>query len=133
VHIHVCRHEERLIGLLASKGMDTKDIVVPCGSSCRFLSERGCELADIKPFQCRLYPLLYLTDGSLGIDLACTFSGEYLSQLRDPASDARRHFKAVKKEASLLGDDEKRALADWSRYVCDAVTLDEDKMKGSKQ
>ncbi len=124
MHIRVCSHEKRLIGLLASKGMDTKDIVVPYGSSCRFLSDSGCTLGDMKPFQCRLYPILFLGDGSLGIDPACASSGEYISQLKDPASDARRHFKAVKKEASLLDDDEKRALADWSRYVCDVITLD---------
>jgi Fe-S-cluster containining protein len=125
VHIRVCSHEKRLIGLLASKGMDAKDIVVPYGSSCRFLSDMGCTLGDMKPFQCRLYPILFLSDGSMGIDPACTYSSEYLSQLNDPASEARRHFKAVKKEASLLGDDEKRALADWSRYVCDVVRLEE--------
>jgi len=125
VHIHICGHEKQLIGLLASKGIDTKDIVVPYGSSCRFLSDKGCTLGGMKPFQCRLYPILFLSDGTLGIDPACTYSGEYLSQFHDPASEARRHYAAMKKEASVLGDDEKRALADWSRYVCDAITLDE--------
>jgi Fe-S-cluster containining protein len=124
VHIHVCGHEERLTGLLVSEGMDTKDIVVPYGSSCRFLGAEGCVLGDIKPFQCRLYPVLFLSGGSLGVDPACTYSGEYLSQLNDPASEARRHFSAMKKEASLLDDDEKRALSDWSRYVCDVIPLE---------
>lgn len=124
MHIHVFGHEKRLIGLLASKGMDTKDVVIPYGSSCRFLNERGCSLGDMKPFQCRLYPLLFLSDGSLGVDPACTYSGEYLSQLQDASSDVRRHFEAVKKEASLLSDDEKRLLAEWSRFVCDVVTLE---------
>ena len=130
MHIHVCGHEGQLRGLLASKGLDTNDIIVPFGASCRFLGESGCVLGDLKPFQCRLYPILFLGDGALGIDPACTYSGEYLSQLRDPASDAGRHYAAMKKEASLLGDGEKRALADWSRYVCDVVTLE--KTKGSK-
>lgn len=124
MHIHVCGHELQLIGLLASRGMDTKDVVVPYGSSCRFLGDRGCTLGDVKPFQCRLYPILFLSDGSLGIDPACAYSGEYISQLRDPASEARRHYTDVKKEASLLDDDEKRALADWSKYVCDVVRLE---------
>ncbi len=78
----------------------------------------------MKPFQCRLYPVLFLSDGSLGIDPACTHSGEYISQLRDPASDARRHFNEMKKEMSLLDEAEKLALADWSRYVCDVVKLE---------
>ncbi len=124
VHIHVCGHESRLIGLLGSEGADTEDIVIPCGTSCRFLSEAGCTLGDIKPFQCQLYPLLVLGDGSLGIDPACASSGEYLSQLHDPASEAWGHFKAMKREASALGEGEKRALADWSRYVCDVVRLE---------
>ncbi len=124
MHIRVCGHEGQLTGLLVSKGLDTKDIVVPYGSSCRFLGDMGCTLGDLKPFQCRLYPILFLSDGSLGIDPACTYSGEYISQLSDPASDARRHFNAMKREASLLGDEEKRALAGWSRYVCDVVSLE---------
>ncbi len=124
VHISVFGHEKRLTGLLASRGMDTEEIVVPYGASCRFLGEAGCVLGDAKPFQCRLYPLLLLSDGSLGIDPACTYSGEYLSQLKDPASEARHHFKAMKKEASLLDDDGRRALADWSRYVCDVVGVE---------
>ncbi len=112
--------------------MDTEDITVPYGASCRFLSDKGCALGDMKPFQCRLYPVLFLSDGSLGIDPACVSSGEYLSQLGDPASDARRHFDSIKKEASLLSDHEKRALADWSRYVCDVIKLDKEIVKGSK-
>jgi Fe-S-cluster containining protein len=104
-------------------GLDKNDIVVPCGSSCRFIDESGCTLGNAKPFQCRLYPLLFLFDGSLGIDPACTYSGEYLSQLPDPQSDARRHFEEMKKEASMLNEKEKLALADWSRFVCDVVDL----------
>jgi len=102
-------------------GQDTKDIIVPPFSSCRFLGENGCSLGDSKPFQCMAYPVLFLCDGSLGIDPACTHSGEYVSQLGDPLSDAGRHFQAVKKVASSLGDDEKRVLADWSRFIDDII------------
>jgi Fe-S-cluster containining protein len=105
--------------------MDTKEIIVPYAASCRFLSDEGCALGDMKPFQCRLYPLLFLCDGSLGIDPACTYSGEYLSLLQDPASDACRHLEEMKKEASMLSEDEKRLLAEWSRYVCDVVALED--------
>ncbi len=125
IHIHVCDHEQRLRGRLAAGGMDPKEITVPYAASCRFLGDRGCELGDLKPFQCRLYPLLFLSDGSLGIDPACAHSGEYLSQLPDPSSDARRHFDSMRREAAVLGEGEKRCLAEWSRYVCDAVTIDD--------
>lgn len=109
--------------MLESLGLDKNEIVVPYGSSCRFFNESGCTLGGTRPFQCRLYPLLFLYEGSLGIDPACTYSGEYLSQLADPLSDARRHFETMKKEASKLSKEEKLALADWSRYVCDVVNL----------
>jgi|GEM_PF-4656756 len=121
VHIHVCSHEKNMASLLSSMGQDTKDIIVPPFSSCRFLGENGCSLGDTKPFQCMAYPVLFLDDGSLGIDPACTHSGEYVSQLEDPESDAGRHFQGVKKVAAGLDNDEKRALADWSRFVCDII------------
>ena len=124
VHIYVCGHETDLICKLSSLRMDTRDITVPYASSCRFLSDNGCALGEMKPFQCRLYPLLFLYDGSLGVDPACTYSGEYISQLDDAHSDARLHLESMKKEASKLSDNEKLALADWSRYVCDVVKLD---------
>jgi Fe-S-cluster containining protein len=123
VHINVCGHEKRLISLLGARGMDTEEIIVPYAASCRFLADDGCTLGGDKPFQCRLYPLLVLGDGSLGVDPACTYSGEYISQLRDPSGDARQHLEAMKKEASMLSEKDKRALTDWSRYVCDVVTL----------
>jgi len=104
--------------------MDTRDITVPFASSCRFLNDKGCVLGGLKPFQCRLYPLLFLYDGSLGVDPACTFSEEYLAQLKIAGSDARLHLDAMKKEASRLTEKEILALADWSRYVCDVVRLD---------
>lgn len=113
-----------MIGRLASRGRDTKEIMIPYAASCPFLSDEGCTLGAIKPFMCRLYPLLLLKDGSLGVDPACTLSGEYIGQLHDPASDARRHFEAMKAEAALLSDKEKAMLAEWSRHVCDTVTLD---------
>jgi len=123
VHIYVCGHEQDLIARLSSLGMDTRDITVPYASSCRFLMDNGCALGNMKPFQCRLYPLLFLNDGSLGVDPACTYSGEYISQLQDPGSDGSLHLSTMKKEASKLSDKEKLALAEWSRYVCDVVTL----------
>ena len=104
--------------------MDTRDITVPFASSCRFLNDKGCVLGGLKPFQCRLYPLLFLYDGSLGVDPACTFSEEYLAQLKIAGSDARLHLDAMKKEASRLTEKEILALADWSRYVCDVIRLD---------
>ena len=127
VHIHVCGHEKQLIEQLNTAGSDIKDIIVPFAANCRFLSVDGCTLGDIKPFQCRLYPLLFLGDGTLGVDPACTFSGEYISELKDPSSDASRHFDAMKGEASHLGEDEKRSLADWSRFICDIIALEEGK------
>ncbi len=123
MHIYVCGHEKKTLALLESLGLDDNEIIVPYSSSCRFINESGCTLGDTKPFQCRLYPLLFLYDGSLGVDPACTYSGEYLSQLSDPGSDARSHFEAMKKEAKDLTKKEKLALADWSRYVCDVVKL----------
>lgn len=124
VHIYVCGHEKGLISLLSSLGLDTRDIIVPFSSTCRFMGPDGCTLGAMKPFQCRAYPVLFLSDGSLGVDPACTFSGEYLSRLQDPDSDARQHYEAVKKEIAELGDGEKLKLADWSRYVCDVVRVD---------
>lgn len=64
----------------------------------------------------------------MGIDPGCKFSGEYISRLADPASDAARHFKSMRQEAALLPDEEKQGLCEWSRYVCDIKALpDEDK------
>jgi Fe-S-cluster containining protein len=123
VHINVCGHEKKLISLLKSRGLDTTEIIIPYAASCRFLGDDGCTLGKEKPFQCRLYPLLVLGDGSLGIDPACTYSGEYISQLQGPSGEARRHLESMKKEASMLSEKEKRALADWGRYVCDAAAL----------
>ncbi len=123
VRIYVCRHEEDLIKLLRADGMDEAYITVPPSASCRFLGDDGCILGDIKPFQCRLYPLLILSDGSLGLDPACTYSGEYISRLSDHSSDARRHLEAMKREAATLTDKERQLLAEWSRYVCDIVKL----------
>lgn len=123
VHIYICGHEKRLIDLLMSQCGDIKEILVPYAASCPFLSDSGCKLGEIKPFQCRLYPLLFLEDGSLGVDPACTYSGEYMSQLSDPASEARVHFEAMKAEASHLSDKEKSLLAEWSRFVCDVVVV----------
>ncbi len=131
MHIYVCGHEKKTLALLESLGIENNEILVPYSSSCRFNNENGCILGDTKPFQCRLYPLLFLYDGYLGIDPACTYSGEYLSQLTDPLSDARSHFDAMKKEASLLTKAEKLALADWSHYVCDVVTLKKNKKNSS--
>ena len=127
VHIHVCGHEKRLIERLESLGMDRQEILVPVAASCPFLSSSGCTLGDMKPFQCRLYPLLFLRDGSLGLDPECAYSEEYMAQLQDSASEARDHYAAMKVEASQLGDKEKSLLAEWSRFVCDIVVLKEDK------
>ena len=126
VHIHVCGHEKRLMERLASEKRDIKEIVVPYASSCPFLNHAGCMLGDIKPFQCRLFPLLFLRDGSLGVDPACTYSEEYMSQLRDTSSEAWQHYTAMKAEAAQLGEKEKTLLAEWSHYVCDVVVLKED-------
>ena len=123
VHIYVCGHEKRLIDHLASMGRDTKDITVSYGSSCPFLTETGCSLGDMKPYQCRMYPILVLPDGALGVDPACTFSEEYLTQLQTACSDAWLHFDAMEKEALQLSDKEKTLLAEWSRYVCDVVVV----------
>lgn len=127
VHIYVCGHEERLIERLASEGKDTKEILVQVASSCPFLCDTGCMLGDIKPFQCRLYPLLFLRDGSLGVDPECTYSEEYLAQLSDPPSEAWQHYAAMKVEAAGLSDREKALLAEWSHFVCDVVVLKVDK------
>lgn len=124
VHIHVCGHEARLIERLADLGRDTREIMVPYAASCTFLGDRGCTLGDLKPFQCRLYPVLLLNDGSLGVDPACTVAREYLAQLHVASSDARRHFERMKAELVMLNGREKELLAEWSRYVCDVVALD---------
>lgn len=123
VHIYVCGHEKRLMGLLASQGRDTKEILVPYAASCPYLNDSGCTLGDIKPFQCRLYPMLVLRDGTLGVDPACTYSGEYMAQLKDASSEAWQHYSAMKKEAALLSKEEKALLAEWSRFVCDVVVI----------
>ena len=125
VHIHVCGHEKRLIERLVSQGRDTKEILVPVAASCPFLCDTGCALGAIKPFQCRLYPLLVLQDGSLGLDPECRYSEEYMAQLQDPSSEAWQHYSAMKAEASQLGDREKTLLAGWSHYVCDVIALKE--------
>lgn len=123
VHIYVCGHEQQLIGLLESQGRDTKEILIPYGASCPFLNYKGCMLGDMKPFQCRMYPMLFLRDGSLGVDPACTYGEEYMAQLQDTSSDAWQHYDAMKKEASLLTDKEKALLAEWSHYVPDVVVI----------
>jgi len=123
VRIYVCRHEKALIGLLRANGMDEDCITVSPSASCRFLGDDGCTLGDMKPFQCRLYPLLMLSDGSLGLDASCTHSGGYVSLLADHSSDAWRHLEAMKREAAILTDKDRRLLSEWSRYVCDIVKL----------
>lgn len=70
-----------------------------------------------------MFPLLILHGGLVGVDPACTYSGEYLAQLRDPSSDGRRHYDAIAEEASRLSDVEKALLAEWSRYVCDVIVI----------
>ncbi|HTY90784.1 MAG TPA: YkgJ family cysteine cluster protein [Methanocella sp.] len=126
VHIHVCGHEKRLMELLAYQGRDTKEILVPYGASCPFLNGSGCTLADIKPLQCRMYPLLFLRGGSLGVDPACTSSEEYMAQLEDASSEAWQHYDAMRKEAAMLSDKEKALLAEWSHYVPDVVVIKTD-------
>jgi Fe-S-cluster containining protein len=123
VHIYVCGHEKRLIERLTMLGRDTKEILVPYAASCSFLGDGGCTLGDIKPLQCRMYPILLLKNGSLGVDPACTSSEEYLARIRDLSSDARRHLERMRAEVALISDKEKALLAEWSRYVCDVVVL----------
>ncbi len=123
VRIYVCRHEKALIRLLRANGCDETCITVSPSASCRFLGADGCTLGDMKPFQCRLYPLLILSDGSFGLDTACVHSSEYLSLLGNHSSDAWRHLEAMRKEAAILTRKERRLLSEWSRYACDIIKL----------
>lgn len=116
IHVHVFDHEGELTEHLCSLGLDTDDIVIEPGKNCQFLGAEGCRISSsMRPFHCRMYPLLYLPDGSMGIDPGCPHSGEYLRQLKDARSDAIVHFMSMVKELSDLTDQEKEKLSSWSR------------------
>ena len=119
VRIHVFSPETDLKRRLTDSGMDSATIVMAPGSTCRFLGPAGCTLGEIRPLHCRFYPLFLLPGDAIGIDTDCACSGEYISQLGDPNSDAGRHLASMKKAMSGLSPEEKRLLCDWSRYAID--------------
>jgi Fe-S-cluster containining protein len=98
---------------------------VPPGGTCAFLGPQGCTLGELRPVHCRLYPLVLMPGGALGIDMDCSCSQEYLSQLSDLQSHAYRHLASSRLEISSLSENDKNALCEWGRYILN-ITLIED-------
>jgi Fe-S-cluster containining protein len=118
VEVYICKYESTLKNYLLELNQYTDKILFGPEEKCKFLGEDGCSLGDIKPFQCRLFPLSLLSDGSLGIEPLCPCSDEYLSQLHFPQSDASNHLKTMKKELFLLTEEEKQTFIAWTlKYI----------------
>lgn len=104
--------------------MDAREIVISRGSPCRFLCETGCSLPyGLKPLRCRMYPLIYFNDGTLGVDSRCRLGEEYVACLREGDEDAVSHFIEILGQLSSLPEADLKALGEEASMKCEYVKI----------
>ena len=74
---------------------------------CEHLGSSGCVLGDDKPFSCKLYPLSFNpTSSNFYFDVECPLMPDYIEQLKQPHSNASRHFNGIVKSLKKLMKDD---------------------------
>lgn len=123
LQIILCSHEAERISA-AGMSITGYEILIGAGQCCPFLGDDGCILTgDLRPIHCRLYPLLYVRNGSICIDLSCGFSDEYVIQAGRSGSPAHRHLIEMASELEKLTEKDRARLARWSEKVTDKLVL----------
>lgn len=104
--------------------MDSREIIISKGSRCEFLGEHGCSLPyGLKPFRCRMYPLIYFSDGTLGVDSGCRLGEEYVRELMAGDVEAKEHFMEILGHLSALPDEDLKALSEESTWKSEYIKI----------
>ncbi|MET1160308.1 MAG: YkgJ family cysteine cluster protein [Thermoprotei archaeon] len=96
--------------------------------NCPFLDTNNgkCEIHDIKPLSCKIFPLLIgIDDNTLRVSRACIFVEKYSSKIfgSDPARVFPNEYpEAIKSYTILKIIDEIARLNNWVRVVGDSVS-----------